>query len=114
MQRTNHILPHVHSNFFRTLPSHPPSFDIHPQNTRGWGTHFSIKNFVSSLIDRPSLLFSASALRPLPPLLPLTPLHSALTKNRGEGPPPDQLRTNSFPKWTELKESLITGRWPLT
>src|SRR5713101_5316426 len=71
--------------------SRPPplSFEIHPQNTRGWGISISAKNFSSSSIDSLSLLFSSPALRPLPPMLPplpLTPLDSALTKNRGEAP----------------------------
>src|SRR5712692_9764773 len=69
---------------------HPLTFDIHPQNTRGWDFSISAKKFSSLPIDSLSLLFSPPALRPLPPmlpLLPLTPLDSALTKNRGEGPP---------------------------
>src|SRR6266852_5804371 len=69
---------------------HPLTFDIHPQNTRGWGFSISAKKFSSLPIDSLSLLFSPPALRPLPPMLPLLPLtslDSALTKNRGEGPP---------------------------
>ena len=91
--------PHSSPNRFLSSPllshtcahlrPHPVSFDIHPQNTRGWGIYLSAKNFVPSPTDPLSLLFSSAALRPLPPmlpLLPLTPLDSALTKNRGRAP----------------------------
>src|SRR6266852_1087488 len=77
-------LPHPAPNQFFSPPllshrcahlrPHLLSFEIHPQNTRGWGIYLSGKKFSSSPVDPLSLLFSALALRPLPPVLPLPPL----------------------------------------
>src|SRR6266849_6198047 len=95
------------------LRPHPLSFDIHPQNTQGWGIYLSAKILISSPIDPLSPLFSSSALRPLPPLFPLPPLtppDSALTKNRGEGPPGlSNLSTNSSRNGTGSEIPLTSG-----
>src|SRR6266852_5916942 len=63
------------------LRPHPLSFDIHPQNTPGWGTPIPTKNFIFTPID------------PLTPILPthtgdlsVTPIIPTLTQNRGYPP----------------------------
>ncbi len=81
------------------LRPHPLSFDIHPQNTRGWGIPISAKNFVPSPINPLSPSFSSFALRPLPPMLPLFP--SPLSATLARHPCAKSFRCHSYAKTPE-------------